>query len=73
MGRDICVDMGVELVRKCISRNDRVRAIRDAAMKGNRLLGYAYLAPYIIGLMVFTAIPFVVSFYLSFTSYDLMN
>ncbi|MCC8932003.1 carbohydrate ABC transporter permease [Rhizobium sp. 'Codium 1'] len=42
-------------------------------MKGNRLLGYAYLAPYIIGLMVFTAIPFVVSFYLSFTSYDLMN
>ncbi|SLN23483.1 Lactose transport system permease protein LacF [Aquimixticola soesokkakensis] len=38
-----------------------------------RLLGLAYLSPYIIGLLVFTMIPFGVSFYLSFTDYNLMS
>lgn len=42
-------------------------------MKGQRLLGYGYLTPYVIGLVVFTAVPFLTSFYLSFTKYDLMN
>lgn len=39
----------------------------------NRFMGLVYLAPYIIGLMLFTALPFVVSFYLSFTDYNLMS
>jgi len=43
------------------------------AMRGQRLLGYGYLTPYVIGLVVFTAVPFLTSFYLSFTKYDLMN
>ncbi len=42
-------------------------------MKGQRFLGLAYLSPYIIGLLIFTAIPFVASLYLSFTRYDLMS
>ncbi len=42
-------------------------------MKGNRALGLAYLAPYIIGLLVFTAVPFLASLYLSFTRYDLLG
>ncbi|AMY71082.1 carbohydrate ABC transporter permease [Frigidibacter mobilis] len=42
-------------------------------MTGHRLLGLAYLAPYILGLMLFTMIPFGVSFYLSFTDYNLMS
>ena len=42
-------------------------------MKGNRLLGYGYLTPYIVGLVVFTAVPFLTSLYLSFTRYDLMS
>ena len=42
-------------------------------MKGQRLLGLGYLTPYIAGLLVFTAVPFLASLYLSFTSYDLMN
>lgn len=42
-------------------------------MMGHRLLGLAYLAPYILGLMLFTMIPFGVSFYLSFTDYNLMS
>lgn len=42
-------------------------------MRGQRLLGYGYLTPYLIGLVVFTAVPFLTSFYLSFTKYDLMN
>ncbi|TNM61221.1 carbohydrate ABC transporter permease [Aliirhizobium smilacinae] len=42
-------------------------------MRAQRFLGYAYLAPYLIGLIIFTAIPFLTSLYLSFTSYDLMS
>jgi oligogalacturonide transport system permease protein len=39
----------------------------------NRFLGLFYLSPYIIGLLVFTALPFAASFYLSFTDYNLMS
>jgi oligogalacturonide transport system permease protein len=42
-------------------------------MNENRMLGLAYISPYIIGLIVFTAFPFVSSFILSFTEYDLIN
>ncbi|MGF9564214.1 sugar ABC transporter permease [Neorhizobium sp. JUb45] len=42
-------------------------------MRSQRFLGYAYLAPYLVGLVIFTAIPFLTSLYLSFTSYDLMS
>jgi len=42
-------------------------------MYENRKLGLAYLSPYIIGLIVFTAFPFVSSFLMSFTNYDLMT
>lgn len=39
----------------------------------SRFLGLAYLSPYILGLLVFTAIPFVGSLYLSFTDYNLIS
>jgi len=39
----------------------------------NKFLGLAYVAPYIIGLLLFTAFPFVSSLYLSFTDYNLMS
>src|SRR3546814_21107002 len=42
-------------------------------MKGNRLLGYGYLTPYLVGLVVFTTVPFLTSLYLSFTKYDLLS
>ncbi|MGI2034437.1 carbohydrate ABC transporter permease [Rhizobium panacihumi] len=42
-------------------------------MKSQRFMGYAYLAPYLVGLIIFTTIPFLTSLYLSFTSYDLMS
>ena len=42
-------------------------------MYENRRLGLAYLSPYIIGLIVFTAFPFISSFLMSFTNYDLMT
>ncbi|VEB02055.1 ABC sugar transporter [Klebsiella pneumoniae] len=35
-------------------------------MNENKLLGLAWISPYIIGLIVFTAFPFVSSFFLSF-------
>ena len=42
-------------------------------MYESRKLGLAYLSPYILGLLVFTAFPFVSSFLMSFTDYDLMT
>jgi oligogalacturonide transport system permease protein len=42
-------------------------------MENSRFLGLAYLSPYIIGLLAFTAIPFMASFGLSFTDYDLLS
>lgn len=42
-------------------------------MYENRKLGLAYLSPYIIGLIMFTAFPFISSFVMSFTDYDLMT
>jgi oligogalacturonide transport system permease protein len=39
----------------------------------NKFLGLLYISPYIIGLLIFTALPFIYSFYLSFTDYPLMS
>ena len=39
----------------------------------SRFLGFWYVLPYVLGLMVFTAIPFVASLWLSFTDYRLMQ
>ena len=39
----------------------------------SRYLGLVYLSPYIIGLAIFTAIPFGASLYLAFTDYSLMS
>lgn len=37
------------------------------------LAGYLFLSPYLIGFFVFTLIPFIYSFYLSFTEYDILS
>ena len=39
----------------------------------SRWLGLWYVSPYVLGLLLFTAFPFVSSFYLSFTDYDLLS
>ena len=39
----------------------------------SRYLGLVYLSPYIIGLAIFTTIPFGASLYLAFTDYSLMS
>ena len=53
----------------------RLRGRRKAARAplAQSTLGYMYLAPYVIGLLIFTTIPFAASFYLSFTDYNLMS
>ncbi|MEF2070292.1 carbohydrate ABC transporter permease [Consotaella aegiceratis] len=42
-------------------------------MGQSRFLGLAYLTPFIIGLVVFTGLPFLASLYLSFTDYPLVS
>ncbi|ALI57040.1 carbohydrate ABC transporter permease [Celeribacter marinus] len=39
----------------------------------NKFLGMAYVSPYVVGLCLFTAFPFMASLYLSFTDYDLLS
>ncbi len=39
----------------------------------SRFVGFWYVAPYVVGLVLFTAFPFIASFYLSFTDYDLLS
>ena len=39
----------------------------------SKFLGLGYVSPYIIGLCIFTAFPFLASLYLSFTDYDLLS
>ncbi len=39
----------------------------------SKYLGLWYVAPYVLGLLLFTGFPFVASFYLSFTDYDLLS
>jgi len=37
------------------------------------IVGYAFIGPWLIGFLVFTAVPFLVSVYLSFTRYDIVS
>jgi multiple sugar transport system permease protein len=46
--------------------------MRTIAWK-RHLTGYAFISPFVIGFLAFTAIPIIASFYLSFTSYDLFS
>ncbi|CUA98226.1 carbohydrate ABC transporter permease [Pannonibacter indicus] len=39
----------------------------------NRFLGLAYVTPYVVGLLLFTAVPFGASLYLAFTDYNLVS
>ena len=42
-------------------------------MKNKNWVGYAFISPWLIGFAVFTAVPFLVSVYLSFTRYDVVS
>lgn len=43
------------------------------AMDRNNVAGYVFILPFIIGLLVFTVIPFFTSLYLSFTEYNVLS
>jgi multiple sugar transport system permease protein len=38
-----------------------------------QLMGYAFIAPWLVGFLVFTAFPFLASIYLSFTRYNVVT
>ena len=42
-------------------------------MKNRKITGYLFIAPWIIGFLVFTAYPFISSLWLSFTNYNLLS
>lgn len=42
-------------------------------MKHSKYIGYLYIAPWIIGILVFSLFPFVSSFVISFTDYNLID
>lgn len=52
--------------------------VRDRCKPGrqerrNLLSGYLFISPYLLGLFIFTLIPFVYSLYLSFTDYNILS
>lgn len=49
-----------------------MRSLRRTLEKEN-VAGYVFILPFIIGLIVFTAIPFFTSLYLAFTEYDMLT
>lgn len=49
-----------------------MRSIRQTLEKEG-VAGYVFILPFIIGLIVFTAIPFFTSLYLAFTQYDMLT
>ena len=55
-----------------IFMNNKLRKILDAANK-EQVAGYVFILPFIIGFLVFSAIPILVSFGLSFTEYDVLG
>ncbi|PXW97498.1 oligogalacturonide transport system permease protein [Sphaerotilus hippei] len=42
-------------------------------MYENKTLGFMYALPFVLGMLIFTLFPFVMSFALSFTHYDIIN
>lgn len=46
--------------------------MRKQSLRAN-LTGYAFISPFVIGFLVFTFIPILISLYLSFTNYNLFN
>lgn len=53
-------------------RGEKVKRISPQA-RHNNLVGYLFLAPFLIGLFAFTLYPFVYSLYLSFTDYNITS
>ena len=49
-----------------------MRSIKQTLEREN-VAGYMFILPFIIGLIVFTAIPFFTSLYLAFTEYDMLT
>jgi multiple sugar transport system permease protein len=56
-------------------RPARIPARRGSGSDARRekVAGYAFLSPWLIGFMVITAVPMLYSFYLSFTNWDLIS
>ena len=60
--RSRCHDENTGLKHKCGTLLDR-----------DNVAGYVFILPFIIGLVVFTAIPFFTSLYLAFTKYNVLS
>lgn len=52
--------------------NKKVTSL-DSLKKQENRMGYLFASPWIFGLIVFGAFPFLASFYISFTSYDMIS
>ena len=47
--------------------------IKDSFLHRENVVGYAFIAPWLIGFFAFTLIPILASLYFSFTNYDLLS
>lgn len=56
-----------------MKKNTGARRQLSSLLDRDNVAGYIFILPFIIGLIVFTAVPFVTSLYLSFTSYNILS
>lgn len=54
-------------------KNTDFKVIRKLSGWGDQAAGYAFIAPWLLGFLSFTIIPMALSFYYSFTRYDLLS
>lgn len=56
-----------------MKKNTGVRRKLSSVLDHDNVAGYVFILPFIIGLLVFTLIPFFTSLYLSFTEYNILS
>jgi len=55
------------------ARADMARRRSRKRVRHNRIVGYLFISPWIIGFLAFALYPFIASLYYSFTSYDILT
>ena len=54
---------------------DRLAKLRSskAKVRRNRLWGWLFISPWVVGFLAFTLYPFIASLYYSFTNYNILS
>src|SRR5690554_947855 len=66
---NICIYGGFDIMNLNKLKKFKIKGYKSY----DNLTGYLYISPWLLGLICFTVIPILMSFYYSFTSYDMLS